>query len=426
MKLILFLIFLFIPFGNISIGGHLYPIEIPVYIGSISILPVLFLKAKNKLISLDYFVLFYLLWNLVSVLVGADDLYGSARYYRVTVLIPVLLYLLIRYSTVDLRNIHRFMFLVFPGLLYEALLITDFYIENLTRPLDVDIAPNLVTLSVLFSLGLSLLLFSVTKNLSFVWTILKYAVAIVLLGGLIVTFTRAAVVSFFVLCFVIPFIWKKTSRIRIFGLAVVVLPIGLIISLIGSSFFVDPMAVAGEREIQRSMSRLWELDLYLRDIQSRVALWSRVIDWALEHPMLGRGASSFAIGSAGVERVFVGSSHNLLISALVTSGLPGVAGVLGLIASTFMVMSRAKLRTPEIDAIGQVVLLNFTLLVVVALTNDLTGGRSFLLFMLMGLAARVRMIRAKITRGPSSARKGKGESGPYSKYFVGPKTQIAR
>ena len=147
-------------------------------------------------------------------------------------------------------------------------------------------------------------------------------------------------------------------------------------------------------EIERSTARLVTAETYLKDISARFSFWSymaRKVVW--NRPFFGFGASSYHIGKVGGVDFLLGSAHNFLVSSLITSGFFGLILLLLLIQFTFTCFVNANEKTDLMIVLSKILQASFTVMILIALTNDLTGSRVNVFFFLMALSTKLSVRR---------------------------------
>lgn len=390
MKYILYLVFFLLAFSNTSIMGHLYLVEIPVIIGAF-MLPFKKDIKSLKLNALDYVVIVYVVFSLVSVAVGLETLYESARHYRLMVLTPFLIYLVIRFGASSLEELRKAVFFIIPGTIWQGILFLQYFMLHGERPVGVEGTVSTITLSVLISLSLFIMVFNFPKKPKRMLNIIRYGLILVLFVMLIVSGTRAALLGVVVMLPVIAIFWEKKQRRVLVGRAMISAITGLLIIMIsGSLFFSDiQLGVKDRHERGTVVNRLFDVEMYLWDISGRIAFWGRVTKHALESPIFGNGAASHKIGRSGGTTSSMGSSHNILVSALVISGVPGLLILLAMIWMIYRVFAVVEDAKWKHCVLGKSVLGIVSILLMVAITNDFSGGRIFIWLLLLALGSRM-------------------------------------
>ncbi|NOX08320.1 MAG: O-antigen ligase family protein [Gammaproteobacteria bacterium] len=388
MKYIIYAIFFLMAFTNTALFGHIYLVEIPTVIGLFMLLS----HRDNKALvfnMLDRLVIIYAIFSFLSVVVGLDSLYESARYYRLVVVTPVLIYMVIRFGASSIQQLQKAVFLIIPGTFYQGLLLVQYYVVHGERPVGVEGTISVITLSVLIAFSLFIMLFNFPKKLKLMMNMLRYSIIAMLFIMLVISGARAGMLGFVMMVVAIYIGWqRKSRRVWIGRLMLSAISVLLILIISGSILFKD-VKVEDAHDRGVSVDRLFDIDMYLWDIRGRVAFWGRIANQALEHPLLGSGAASHDIGKTGGTEFSLGSAHNILVSTLRTSGVLGLAILLALIGAfyrVFKVIDNDRL-TPCV--LGKSVLGAASVLLMVAITNDFSGGRVFIWFLLLAMAARI-------------------------------------
>lgn len=385
MKYVIYAIFMTLPFANKAIFEFIYPVEIPLLFG----LMVYLFDRKGRVISLaplDWFAFAFAVAGLLSVIVGIDSFYESARFFRLLVLTPFLLYFIIRFGVNDIEILRKAVFFILPGSLWQGALLLKYYMMFGERPVGVEGAASTITLSVIFCFSLAVLLFGFIRAPKGIFRLLRYLLILLLGIMLIVSFTRASTVAFAVLAPLTAWLWRDKRRRRYVGRAAFGATLGLLVTIFSGAVLYSGQSVEGAGDIEHSVGRLFDINLYLNDFAGRVAFWGRMARVAMENPLLGSGASSFSIGLSGGTAFNLGSAHNVLISTLITTGVIGLSIFLGMVFFAYRSFLQF-VEKPELDVLGKVLILTLTCTLLVALTNDLTGGRIFIWFVLLGMTA---------------------------------------
>ncbi len=391
-KLPLYLLFSVMPLFYVQVLPHVDAIEAALII-NVLFAPALF-GGRNpylKVNATDLAVVAYVFIGLISVLVGSTSFYNSARLYRFLVVSPVVGYMVIRFSKLVPKDLLRGLYLTIPATAVQAIVIVAAYIREGQRPQDIGIA-DLITFSVWCGIGLTLLIYNRTNVRSRLAKLASLVAALILLAGLVASASRAAIVTFVLLVPFAGFIWKKRSRRRWFGYAAIATMAGLIVIIAVDPVFTGYSPIT-ERQIeaQRSIKRITDWHLYVEDAQGRIAFWSRLMSEAMERPLLGHGTASYIIGKSGGTVFSLGSAHNALISALQTSGVPGMLVLLLLMSIGFRNMERIPTGDRHLEVVGKVMLIGYAIIVYVSLTNALSAGRGQVLLFMLAILSRLAL-----------------------------------
>lgn len=380
--------FFLMAFSNKSVFGHLYLVEIPMVIG---VLMLFFHRDKQALAfnSVDKLVVIYAVFSLISVAVGIESLYESARHYRIMVLTPVLIYFVIRFGSSSLEQLRKAMFFIIPGTLFQGGLLLQFYVLNGSRPVGVEGAVSTITLSVLIAVSLFLMLFNFTKTPKAMMNVFRYGLIVLLFVMLIISGTRAALLGFVMMAVAVAVAWKYKPRRVWIGRGMFMAISFLLVLVISGSIIFSGIKIDNVKEKAVSVERVFDLEMLLWDMSGRIDFWGRIANHALENPIFGSGGASHNIGTSGGTAFSLGSAHNVLVSTLVTSGVPGLIILLSLIWAVYKVFKVIDNKTISQCVLGKSVLASVSVLLMVAVTNDFSGGRVFLWFMFLAISARM-------------------------------------
>jgi O-antigen ligase len=399
MNKLVYLLFLSLPLGSIGFG-HIHFGEIALYL-NILFLPFLSggNKNNNQIIALDIFVIIFAILHLISVAVDLNPLYESARYYRYLVLTPVLIYMVIRYLPVSTERLIKGMYFLVGGTLIQSVFVIRRYLMYGGRASFTERGlSDALTFSVLICISIYFLFFIRKYLTSKTIKIFSMLAMVIAFSSLIAVASRSAiigVVAFF------PFanrIWKSQKyrkRLAWTTIGILLLVMGITLT-IGPSL-INNVQLENYREISKSVDRLITPELYLMDLKGRLAVWTFVARQALQNPLFGSGLASYRIGNRVDVGFNLGSSHNMLISSLVTTGIPGLILLFLIIGETYRCLNKTIPQSGMREVLGPTVLISFTVLLMVALTNDFTGGRMIIFFFLMALAARLSLLEGEIS-----------------------------
>ena len=390
----LYSLFLSMAFAQTAVLGHIYLFEIPT-IFILFLFPLFIDKTSLplRIISLDIIVLAYALFNLISVCVGIESLYESARYYRAMVLAPVVLYFVIRFTSMTPRIIKNGFYLIAFATLVQSLFFIRYYLLFGIRP-DVDVPGTIsatITISFLFCFSVAVFFFQRNILRTRIRRIGSIAISLVLGAAVVVSSTRAAFLGLVVTTPVARKVWSHPRLRKIFS-AIVVGAVFLALFVIFSTAALNispTTAIKNEKSIQRSVERLFTPDLYLKDLRGRIDFWRNTMEMALKNPFFGSGSDKFSVGYRAKTRFKLASVHNFLISAIVVAGFPGLLILLLMIIQTYRCLNKINYESPTETSIGIVTMVSFTILIMISMSNDLTGGRVTLFFFLMAIAGRL-------------------------------------
>jgi O-antigen ligase len=389
-------------FAQTAVLGHIYLFEIPTIF--ILFLFPLFINKKDlpfRITFLDFIVFAYALFNLVSVCIGIESLYESARYYRAMVLSPVLVYIVIRYASIEPRVIKTGFYLIAFATLVQSFFFIQYYLIYGVRP-GRDVAGAIsspITISYLFCVACAVFFFQRETLKSRFRRILSIALSFILAMAVVVSSTR---VAFLGLIFTIPIakkVWHKLRLRKIMTTMVVgTVFLALVVIFSTATINIEPTSkIKDEKTIRKSVERLFTPDLYMKDLKGRMDFWRNTMQMALKNPVFGSGSDKYAVEHRGKTRFKLSSVHNFLLSAIIVSGFPGLLILLLMIIYTYKCLNKVYNESPMESSIGIIVMVSFTILIMISMSNDLSGGRVTLFFFLMAIAARLSFEKRKLS-----------------------------
>jgi hypothetical protein len=388
-NIFVYLFFATVALPNITVLDRIYLVEIAglLLLFAIPLLPNSATQGK-KILSIDIIVLIYVFFNLIPVIIGYEKLYESARYYRAGVLTPGIVYFLIRFAPFSMKTSNRGFYVLTAVTTVQALFYIYAYLIEGGRPHDVQGAiTSTISLSFLFGTGICFLIYE-WKAIKSINLKLIILISIILLSvALIISATRMVIIG---LLFLLPFgkILFKSVQIKKILTKTIMIGLCLFLGMIIVNMTIFPPAdiqFDERRKIQKSSKRVISPELYIYDIRQRMSFWSAIAGKALEKPLMGHGAASYTIGFGLGSEFHLGSSHNILISALIVQGVPGVLLLLMMIGGVFYYLNRMPVTSDETVKLGSVLYILFLLMILVGITNDFAGGRKVMFFFFMGL-----------------------------------------
>ena len=384
-----------LPLSEVFIGGFIRVYEIGILLALISV----FLKGRSGTFShitmLDKMVFVYATYQIIVVLVGAENIYESARMYRYLVLGPVLVYFVIRVMPFSLKTVSRAHILMIAVVLVQTVLVILIYIEEGRRPKGVphELIGNIVKYAFLVSYIFVLLVFSrryigTGKN-----RLLWLGALVVITAGMLAAASRGVTMPTLLMLLLTPWIWKSMRRRRFLGTAVS----GFLILVIFIIAFAPPRFQVDESEKiddARSVERIVSVVGYLADITDRVQFWAGMFDVAMEHPFLGHGAYSSSIKESGLDgkkgkRGGPTHSHNMIVSSAVTGGLPALMILVSLILTMYSLYGQMKADHHPREVFEKSFIVWSVVFLIVGLTNDIQGGVAILFFFMMGVMQQI-------------------------------------
>lgn len=360
--------------------------------------PYTHLRRKHKIHTLDLIVLLYVCTELYSVAVGSDALYASMRIFRYHAVTPVLIYFVVRFSAVDMATLIKGLQFMCFGILVQALIVIMFYMQFHTRPVGIlwhnyqlsYLVSGPVSISLYCCVALGIMLFSMRKVRGSIHRKFRYLAIALLTLGLMGTLTRMPTAAFLLFAPTMGYICRSQLRRKALAYSLYWGTVALLFMIVFANDLFDYKSwywSAGD--VGRTYSRVLNIELYFEDLMSRFFIWGRVFDNVLENsPIIGFGESSYEIGRVSTV-VSVGSAHNVLVSSFQTSGLIGLGVMMALLFSTINTALSLSPTTEDADIVRRIAILSFIVLFVSILTNDISGGRANLLFLLIAIIVKV-------------------------------------
>ena len=399
MRLLIYFLFITVSFADYSIASELYIIELSV----IFVLLAILINGKKdkkikRLLFIDKMIFFYALFGLLSVVVGMDNLWESSRYYRANILTPTLIYISFRYLPIDIKTFKYGLYCMLPMILIQsALLIKSYLLFGGRQQFFEGSISYTISLAALFVLGAAILLFLKIEKITFFKLFFKLLPKLLALGLVVValylTFSRTSLGSFLMLAPITVYVWNRAYLVRLSGKLVLCGLVLFVMLLFSSSvtYQGSGIDIQKQRKLQHSSARLFNTDLLIQDLTGRFQMWGVLTSRALENPILGGGGSNYSTLRRGH---YIASSHNMLISVLLVSGLPGMLLFILIILGTYGCFNLIVKNKGIINIFGRILWLSYSSLLMVAFTGGLGGGRMFLFYTLMGLIARLTFFRS--------------------------------
>jgi len=389
MNLLIYFLFFSVPFVNTTIANNFLLIDIPSALLLMSILPFFRRALKGGVHFIDYLVLIYTLWGIFSVLVGSAQLYESMRDFRWLVLLPVCVYFVIRFAFVKFEIIIKGFFFLIPGTFYHGLpIIVDFFKSGM-RPTHIEGAISLITSSLLFSICFGLIFFLTKKNRSNWKKAVKFISLFYFALALFATFSRTSFLASILAIGLVPLISGKSLRMKVLTNIILMVMI-IFITMVIFNFQLPTkhqLSYADIHELQNSSLRLSNIDLYIYDINKRMYFWSYSIG-SIKNFFWGNGFAARNIGYTEQIGFALGSPHNFLISALLTGGYPFLILTILIVHSTLKTFQKIKSEVHKYKSIDKFLLYSFCVTFLVTLTNDFSGRRVIIFFLLIAVIVR--------------------------------------
>jgi len=390
------IVFATLPLWHFRPFGHISVMECGLIVG---LLLVIGRGRAFRANFLDILVLVFAFTNLLSVLLSEDQLYEGARYYRVHVLVPVLVYAFVRLSGMELRQVPRvipWMALVVGGL---SLQLVSYFITAGSRPLtdatDTGFM-NLVSFGYWCAFIIAAGIFSLAEYSKLKRYSIIAPVLLLVLAALVISANRASTLS---LLIVFPFLMSPLGT-RHGGRVLQVASIGFLVFvllLVATGPMLAEIFDLGnvDRLEARQIDRILNIDLWISDGIGRALFWRDIVVESLSSPILGQGSAAYTIGRQSLLGVSFASAHNVLVSQFVVGGIIGLGLFLSLLIVSVSYLARCRMRELPSDTRAGVKCVWFALftMVLVVCTNDVTAGRGTVLFALIALTANLEKSR---------------------------------
>lgn len=414
MKWSIYALFAVMPLTQVTVAGHVLLLEI-VLLGVIFAMLMTGgnAGATKRVLYLDVVIIVYAIFNLASVGAGGDDWYVSMRYYRWNVLAPVIIYFVLRKANLSAEMLKYGLLFLIPGMIVQAGMFIKYYLTYGIRPEGVEgVMYSTITLSAIFATGTWVLLFLRNQVSGKVRYIVVVSASAVLLTALVISFTRMAIISFVVFTPIVHRLWVK-ERLRRYASYAFMAFIGVFVAVIlASSIAFEDVYIEDEKEVQSSIERVYNIDLYVKDLTGRLAFWGRMASIAMENPILGTGGAGYSVGTRGGTAFHLGSVHNVLISSLIVAGVPGLIIFILLIWGTYKCLNSTANDSDLVVSLGKILWCSYTMLILIAITNDVTGARILHMFFLMGLIANLSLLKSDDKRDTTEDTSEQKEKGP--------------
>lgn len=391
-RLPVYALFLFFPFLSTTVFGEVALLELPLYACVFLILGQL-KNIKIRLHICDIYVLIYCIASLVAVINGMEILHDSARNYRWAVLMPGAIYAVVRFCPLSLYELRTGIFLMLPGItLQGAELIRRYIKAGGGRAPGREGIISIVTLTLLFVFGISALLYLRYGRSSKRTRIISWAVMGTLLFSLGISFQRVPIIGFVILLIIVPWIWAKRVRMTIFGVCIL-LSFMAIMYIIVTDVALPKIPIPHDVRVrQGTFERIYAWDLYLLSSENRINLWRTAVAQPLkESPFLGLGMNVLSVDWEEGAVMDYGSPHNMMVTAIRQGGLLSLTALLVMLYATYSALNGIHRSFALSNEMGKFLFLNFVLVLIVALTNDLSAGRAPFLFLLMALVVRTSL-----------------------------------
>lgn len=385
-------LFLSIPFWHYKLAAYITFFEVGILVALIPNVIALS-KRSIKFEQIDIMVVIYAIMGLVAVGISVNSFYEAARAYKYLVLVPVLLYYIIRFLPVSYETLRRAFYMMAVGVVMQTTIIIMFALKYRMRPVGdqwdsffmSEWVSNIITYPILSCITICALYFMRKEVARKSHRIIIYMVIIYLMAGIVAIGTRMALLSFILLVPVTPWLWKKHNRRKFVPRLVYGIFMVMLFGILLASFTMTKSKV--DHEAQQSLERVFNVDLYVKDLKHRLNFWNSRVRYAFESPIIGHGQASHTVSESDIG-FHISSSHNVLVSSFVTSGIVGLTILLILIRLGYKNLFLIPYNDKQGEAIGKLILVSYTILILISLTNDLTAGRGALFMFLIALGAR--------------------------------------
>jgi len=365
--------------------GTLQPYEIVLI--AIVLYSICVLALKKKIITfigLDWIIIAYVFFALIPVILSMDNFYIVARDYRHLFLVPLIAYFAMPLLFEDVQQLtNAFLFFV-VGLLIGSFSLFPEFLRTGNRPKGY----NTITNGLLSSWS-AILAFNEGRVRSFfILKYLMYAVVLLMLMIIALSVSRGVLIGFIFSCLLSLIIFQNKLYQRIFIFSLVS---GLIVFFVSLSFVSDTSLKTDEvlseeyKTKRRTVYRMTTVEFYERDLKKRMELWKKAYYLGLERPILGRGAYWY-------RNLELSTPHNIFISTFLTSGFIGISLFTILIIGAYMnIFSLAGVK--QLNTFSTFLFIALTTLLIVGATNDFSGGRYLLFFLLLSGIATTKKIQ---------------------------------
>ncbi len=377
------LLFLTLPFLHNTIFANFIPLDVPLMLLFLLLLPLLKMRKEYQPNKLDALILIYAIWMLASVVVGSDSLYESGRTYRWVVFTPSLLYFVVRFVPVNSYQIKSCLLCIAPGALYQGGILGIDPLRTGLRPTEVEGTGSLITLAIIFSICIVYSVYLVKVDGTKI-RLLRLGSLFLFIFFLYSTMCRGALFSIVFLLFVGSYLWKS-KKIKRTTLNAAYIAFIAIMILVFSGLRIPEKApsVVDLYEKQSSYLRVIDIDVLVHDINERLFFWGIVIK-KMKDPFWGEGLSERVIGQVYAGGFGLGSAHNFLLSTLLTSGFPNFLLLIIMIKTAL----EYCMRFNDNDNYSKFLFICLFVTIIVGFTNDLSSGRWSIMYLLLALVSK--------------------------------------
>jgi O-antigen ligase len=380
-----------IPFSLMTFGGQRLSFA-GIFIHEMVLMIIIFysilmiaFKAKSfDFIFLDWIALLYVFFALIPVLLSIKDFYYVARDYRHLFLVPLITYFFFPFLFCELKQLFNAFLFFIPGLLIGNVHFLPGFLETGIRQKGI----NTITIGLL-SLWSTVLAFIVgSKGVSKRFKFILYVAVLAMLLLMVFSVSRGVLIAFLMSLIISIFIFQKKIYQKVFISIFLACFMTFYISLtvVDKESLKTSSIISEEyREMRRSVYRLTNVDYYINDFKNRMFLWQEAYNLGLESPILGKGAFWY-------RNIGPSTPHNIFIAVFLTSGFLGLILFLILIVAAYNnIFSLAK--EEQFKRWSKFLFIALTGLLVVGGTNDFSGGRYLLFFVLLSGIATAKKIQ---------------------------------
>ena len=379
-----------LPLTNIKFFGHVYLFEL-IAVMLFLIIVVFFAigSIKIRLNYTDYSVLAFGFFSLISVAINIDSPYESMRYYRHMVLVPILVYFLTRFIFIEIYSTQKGSLVLILVTIFLVISMLIYYLRTGLRPEAAFGIDSLITASMLAAFAILFFYYHIEFVEKPLFKTFVGIIVIFLFLGLIVSMTRSALIG----VFLIPVIIRITLSKKIFQKIFLVSFVLAVFSLIFISYYYynpnkthfSPLHQQRPIELEREIDRITNIESYIDDTRRRLHEWGYILSFAMERPFFGYGGTYYRFAKAGKS-----TAHNIFISSFITSGGFGLTLLLVLYCCAFLNSFSINFRNIRFNVLRKFVLASMIMMLMIGITNDLSGERSILLFLIIALSSNLK------------------------------------
>jgi O-antigen ligase len=352
------------------------PPEIVLIVMIFYFLCVVMLKLKTFYVnSLDWIIIAFVFFALIPVVISTENLYVAARDYRHLFLTPLFAYLLLQVCFEKVKQMNTALLVCTAILIIGTIFRLPYY---LAAGIRLESGFNTISVAVMCSWSVAICFLTRNDLPNAVYKFLNYIILLYMLTLIFFVGSRAVILGFVIASALSFLVIGKKLYQKLFLIFIVAGIISFYFSLLvidENMLKVDTTLTEEYREVSHSVFRLASVEHWIYDLKLRMSLWKKAFSIGLENPILGAGASKY-------RSLYLSTPHNVFISVFLTSGLLGTLTFLFLIVicySTFFSFYDLQ----HYRRITKFFFISFTTLLFVGATNDFSGGRYLLFFILI-------------------------------------------